>query len=183
YHTTGRSAALYAETYGNQTVRALTTGGKAFYLDPPSGFSDHPLLRPRGAVFIGRADQTASLDRLLAEVSALRSNIRKLDPATLREMVPALRPDYVAAAVIDPDAMDIDVHGLHHGYLRAMKARGGRLLTAAGVRALSRRDGLWHAETAAGRFAGKAIVNAAGAWADEIAAMAGAASIGLVPKR
>src|SRR5687768_11722324 len=56
YHTTGRSAALYAEIYGNQTVRALTTGGKEFYLRPPAGFTEHPLLKPRGILFIGRED-------------------------------------------------------------------------------------------------------------------------------
>src|SRR6266478_2763598 len=78
YHATGRSAALYAETYGNRTVRALTTGGKKFYLDPPAGFSEHPLLRPRGVMFIGRAEQRGSLDRFLAEVAGLRSNIRRI---------------------------------------------------------------------------------------------------------
>src|SRR6266850_4842296 len=78
YHTTGRSAALYAETYGNATVRALTSGGKGFYLNPPSGFAAHPLLLPRGVVFVGRADQRTSLDNFLEEVSGLRSNIRRI---------------------------------------------------------------------------------------------------------
>ncbi len=183
YHTTGRSAALYAETYGNETVRALTTGGKPFYLDPPAGFSEHPLLRPRGVVFIGRADQQAALDRLLQEVSGLRSNIGRLSPAALDELVPVMHPGYVAGAVLDPDAMDIDVHSLHHGYLRGLKARGGRLATGAEVQALSRRDGAWRIETRAGIFAGRVVVDAAGAWADEIAALAGARRLGLVPKR
>jgi D-arginine dehydrogenase len=183
YHTTGRSAALYAETYGNETVRALTTGGKTFFLDPPAGFTEHPLLRPRGVVFIGRADQQASLDRLLQEVSGLRSNIGRLAPAALHEMVPVLRPGYAAGAVFDPDAMDIEVHALHHGYLRGLKARGGRLVTGADVQALSRRNGAWHVESKAGAFQGRILIDAAGAWADEIAALAGAGSIGLVPKR
>ena len=183
YHTTGRSAALYAETYGNETVRALTTGGKPFYLGPPTGFAEHPLLRPRGVVFIGRADQQTSLERLLQEVSGLRSNIGWLDLQALGAMVPALRPGYVAAAVFDPDAMDIDVHALHHGYLRGLKARGGRLLTGADVAELSRRDGAWQVGSRAGAFQGRVVINAAGAWADEIGALAGAAPIGLVPKR
>src|SRR5882757_10222111 len=88
YHATGRSAALYAETYGNRTVRALTTGGKKFYLDPPAGFSEHPLLRPRGVMLIGRADQAASLDRFLAEVAGLRSNIRRISLAEAYALSP-----------------------------------------------------------------------------------------------
>lgn len=183
YHTTGRSAALYAETYGNATVRALTTGGKGFYLNPPPGFAAHPLLLPRGVVFIGRADQRASLDAFLEEVSGLRSNIRRIAAAEVEAQVPVFRPGYVADAVLDPDAMDIDVHGLHQGYLRGLKARGGRVVTDAQVRGLSRQAGLWQVESKAGRFAARVVVNAAGAWADEIGALAGAAPIGLVPKR
>lgn len=183
YHTTGRSAALYAETYGNQAVRALTTGGKEFYLSPPAGFTEHPLLRPRGVLFIGREDQRPSLDHLLTEVSGLRSNIRRIDAATLGGYVPVLRDGYAAAAVFDPDAMDIDVHALHQGYLRGLKARGGQMLLNAPARALSRREGLWQVETPLGQFSGKVVVNAAGAWADEIAALAQARPVGLVPKR
>jgi D-arginine dehydrogenase len=183
YHTTGRSAALYAETYGNATVRALTTGGKGFYLGPPAGFAAHPLLLPRGVVFIGRADQRGALERFLAEVAGLRSNIRRIGAAELEAQVPVFQPGYVADAVLDPDAMDIDVHGLHQGYLRGLKSRGGRLLTDAQVRGLSRQAGLWRVETKAGPFQARAVVNAAGAWADEIGALAGAKPIGLVPKR
>jgi D-arginine dehydrogenase len=183
YHTTGRSAALYAETYGNQTVRALTTGGKEFYVSPPADFTEHPLLKPRGVLFIGREDQAPSLDNLLAEVSGLRSNIRRIDAQTLGGYVPVLRTGYAAAAVYDPDAMDIDVHALHQGYLRGLKARGGQLLLNARVRALNRCSGLWQVETALGQFRARVVVNAAGAWSDEVAALAQARLIGLVPKR
>jgi D-arginine dehydrogenase len=184
YHTTGRSAALYAEVYGNQTVRALTTGGKKFYLAPPAGFAEHPLLRPRGVLFIGREDQRRSLDNLLQEVSALRSNIRRIDAQTLGSYIPVLREGYAAAgAVFDPDAMDIDVHALHQGYLRGLKARGGQLLVNAPARRLNRRSGMWQVETPLGQFNGKVVVNAAGAWADGVAALARARPVGLVPKR
>jgi D-arginine dehydrogenase len=183
YHTTGRSAALYAEIYGNQAVRALTTGGKEFYLNSPAGFTEHPLLRRRGVLFIGREDQRPSLDRLLAEVSGLRSNIRHIDADALGGYVPVLRAGYAAAAVFDPDAMDIDVHALHQGYLRGLKARGGQMLLNAPARALTRREGLWQVETPLGQFGGKVVVNAAGAWADEVAALVQARPIGLVPKR
>jgi D-arginine dehydrogenase len=183
YHTTGRSAALYAEVYGNQTVRALTTGGKKFYLDPPAGFAEHPLLRPRGVLFIGREDQQRSLDNLLLEVGSLRSNIRRVDAQTLASYVPVLREGYATAAVFDPDAMDIDVHALHQGYLRGLKARGGQLLVNAPARGLTRHNGTWQVETPRGQFSAKVVVNAAGAWADEVAALTHARPIGLVPKR
>jgi len=183
YHSTGRSAALYAETYGNRTIRGLTTGGKAFYLDPPPGFTEHPLLRPRGVMFVGRADQQTALDRFLAEVAGLRSNIRRIEVTEAYAHAPVLRPGYVAGAVLDPDAMDIEVHALHHGYLRGLKARGGQVLTDAGVQSLERQGNSWLARTRAGEFRGRVVVDAAGAWCDEIAVMAGATPVGLVPKR
>jgi D-arginine dehydrogenase len=183
YHSTGRSAALYAETYGNRTIRALTTGAKGFYLNPPAGFTEHALLRPRGVVFIGRADQQASLQHLLDDVAGLRSNIRWLDVADAQAMAPVVRPGYVAGAVIDPDAMDIEVHALHSGYLKGLKTRGGEVVTDAVVRGLERRDGLWQVTSKAGEFRGRVVVDAAGAWADEVAALAGATPVGLTPKR
>jgi D-arginine dehydrogenase len=183
YHTTGRSAALFAETYGNRPIRALTTAGKAFYLNPPPGFADHPLLRPRGVMLIGRADQRDALEGFMAEVAGLRSNIARIDAAEAEARVPVLRRGYVAGAVYDPDSMDIEVHALHHGYLRALKARGGQVMTDAPVRALTRRSSQWVVETKAGAFHGPCVVNAAGAWCDEVAAMAGARPVGLIPKR
>jgi D-arginine dehydrogenase len=183
YHSTGRSAALYAETYGNRTVRGLTTAGKAFYLDPPAGFTEHPLLRPRGVMLIGRADQEASLERFLAEVAGLRSNIRRIDLAEAHRRSPVLRAGYLAGAILDPDAMDIEVHALHQGYLRGLKARGGQLVTDAGVSALERQGGTWLVHTKAGEFRAPVIVDAGGAWCDEIAVMAGVQPVGLVHKR
>ena len=183
YHTTGRSAALYAETYGNRLVRGLTTGGKRFYLDPPAGFTEHPLLRPRGVMLIARTEQLASLDGALAEVAGLRSNIRRIELAEAYRLSPVLRPGYLAGAVLDPDAMDIEVHALHHGYLRGLKARGGQLVTDAGVTSLERQGDGWLARTRAGDFRGRVLVDAAGAWCDEVASMAGARPVGLVPKR
>src|SRR4029077_11998925 len=98
YPRAARSAALYAETYGTRTIRGLTTGGKAFYLDPPPGFTEHPLLRPRGVMFVGRADQQAALDRFLAEVAGLRSNIRRIEVTEAYAHAPVLCPGYVAGA-------------------------------------------------------------------------------------
>ncbi len=182
YHTTGRSAALFSETYGNATVRGLSSGGRGFYLDPPPGFADHPLLTPRGAMFIGRTDQTTALEAAVAEVGDL-DRLAPLDAATACRLVPVLRRDYLAGAVLEPAAMDIDVHALHQGYLRGLRAEGGELVVDAEVRAAAWDGGRWRVETGAGEFAAPVLINAAGAWCDEIARLAGVAPVGLVPKR
>jgi D-arginine dehydrogenase len=183
YHSTGRSAAIYMETRGAAVVGALTTGSKAFFLNPPDGFSEHPLLSPRGALVIGRADQTADLDRAAAEWARLVGGIRRLSANEARNIVPVLREGYVAGAILDPQAMDIDVHALHYGFLRGLRKRGGTVLINAELRSLEFSQGAWIAETAGGRFPASAIVNAAGAWCDRVALMAGARPVGLVPKR
>ncbi|MBK3775564.1 FAD-dependent oxidoreductase [Azospirillum brasilense] len=183
YHSTGRSAALYTQTYGHPVVRALTVASWDFYINPPEGFSEHPLLTPRGVLLIGRADQSAALDRDFAEGRRLTPTVERLDRAQALARAPFLKSDYVDGAVWEPTAMDMDVHAIHGGYLRGLKARGGRLVTDAGVTALERRDGLWIATTPASDFAAPVLVNAAGAWADVLAGMAGARPVGLVPKR
>ena len=183
YHSTGRSAALYVETYGNSTIRGLTTAGKAFYLNPPAGFTDQPLLHPRGVMLIGRPDQQASLDALLEEVGGLRSNIRRISAEEAYRRSPVLKPGYVAGAVLDPDCMDIEVNALHQGYLRGLKARGGEQRNDAALLGLSRSNGHWIADTKAGKFHGRVVVDAAGAWGDEVAALAGATPVGITPKR
>ncbi|MEO0621706.1 MAG: FAD-binding oxidoreductase [Pseudomonadota bacterium] len=183
YHTTGRSAALFTETYGNSVIRRLTSAGRAFFKDPPDGFAAHPLLSPRGTLLIARADQTAALERVLAETPAGSPAPQHLSGAEACALNPALAPDYVAAALYEPDAEDIDVDALHQGFLRGLKARGGTLSTRAEIRSLARKNGLWIAETPAGRFAAPVLVNAAGAWADAVAGLTEIAPIGLVPKR
>src|SRR5260221_12484617 len=118
---------MFAETYGNRTIRALTTGSKPHFLNPPAGFTDHALLRPRGVLLIARADQADARCGLLAEVGGLRSNIRDIDALEARRLVPILRPGYAAGGGLDPDAMEIEGHALHQGYLPGVKAAGGRL--------------------------------------------------------
>lgn len=183
YHTTGRSAALYTQTYGPPVVRALTVASWDFYTRPPAGFAEAPLLTPRGVLLVGRADQETDLQQALDEGQRFTPGIRRLDAAGALSRAPVLRADYVVGAVDEPDAMDIDVHGLLQGYLRGLKTRGGRLVTDAEVTAVTRADGLWQVDTPAGRFAAPVLINAAGAWCDVVAGRAGVAPIGLVPKR
>ena len=183
YHTTGRSAAMFLENYGELPVRALASASRDFLADPPEDFADHSMLAPRGVLFIAREDQRAALEaRLAADRDGART-LEEVDGARARAMIPVLRPDYVARALFEAGASELDVATLHNGFLRGFRARGGTLVTDAGVSALERRGGVWRAATAAGEMSGAVVVNAAGAWADEIAGLAGVAPVGLVPKR
>ena len=184
YHSTGRSAAVFTETYGNRAIRVLTGAGREFYLaGVEDGFAEHPILKPRGALMFARPGQEAQLDEAWDDLSSLDPRVQRLSAAEALAMVPVLRPDHVLGAVFEPDAMDIDVHELHQGYLRRLRQRGGRIVTDAEVRALTCRDGTWTVATTAGEFAAPIVVNAAGAWADVVGALAGLPPIGLVPKR
>ncbi len=183
YHATGRSAALYTETYGNAAIRALTVASGRFFRAPPSGFAEAPLLRPRGVLMVAPAGDAARFEAALAAGRRFAPGLRVLAPAEARALCPVLREDWLAHAFLEPEAMDMDVHAIHQGFLRGLRARGGTLLTQAAPRMIARRDGLWQVETAAGSFAAPVLVNAAGAWADEVAAAAGVATVGLRPLR
>lgn len=182
YHATGRSAALFSETYGPAPVRALTRAGRGFFECPPEGFAAHPLLTRRGVLFTATAAQLPALETLLTEAGG-QAAMERLAPDAARALVPVLRSDRVAGAALEAGARDLDVHALHAGYLQGLKARGGRLLSRAPVTALRRERGRWLAETPQGRCTAPILVNAAGAWGDSLAALAGVAPLGLVPKR
>lgn len=183
YHTTGRSAALYTEVYGNRAIRAITSASRAFFEAPPEGFTEHPLLTPRGTLLIGRDDQEASLAMALDEGRRTVDAVTMIGANELAVKVPFLKPGYAKAAVWEPDARDMDVHAIHHGFLKGLRARGGKVITDAEVMGLSSEGGDWTVETRAGSFRAAVVINAAGAWADVIANMAGARTVGLVPKR
>lgn len=182
YHATGRSAALFSETYGPGPVRTLTRASRGFFEQPPDGFAAHPLLTGRGVLFTATAAQLPVLETLLAETGGA-AGMDRLDPDSVRRLVPVLRADRVAAGALEAGARDLDVHALHAGYQRGLKARGGRILADAPVTALRRDHGLWLADTPQGRCAAPILVNAAGAWGDALAVLAGVAPLGLVPKR
>ena len=183
YHTTGRSAALFTETYGSAVKRALSHASKPFLQRPPEGFTTVPLLTPRGTMLAATESQLTKLRQVADECAALVGNLAWLGADEVRARVPAFGEGQIAAGLLEPDAMDIDVHALHHGYLRLLVARGGRLVTRAEVRSLQLTAGAWQVSTSAGEFRAERVVNAAGAWADEVGRLARARPIGLVPKR
>lgn len=183
YHTTGRSAAVFAPAYGNRVIRALTRASRRFYETRAGGLADHPVLAPRGALFVARTDQLGALDALYAETAPEVPDLERLDRDTLLERLPVLRAEYVAAGLLDPSAMDLDVAAIHQGYLKGFRARGGQIVTDAEVERITTEVPPWRVETRAGPFEAAVLVDAAGAWADHIAELAKVAPLGLVPKR
>jgi len=181
YHATGRSAAILAQTYGSAVIRALTRASAPFFAAPPEGFSDTPLLAPRGLVLVARPDQVEGLRAMFDEVRGT-ARVDWVEGPALEAMVPLLRPGHAAGGFVNADAQDIDVHALLGGYLRLFRQRGGTVLTGAPVAAM-RQDGGWTLTAGESRIEAGIVVNAAGAWADRIAALAGAAPAGLTPRR
>jgi D-arginine dehydrogenase len=187
YHSTGRSAALFSEYYGGPVSRALTAASRAFLTTPPAGFADHPLLHPRGTLIICPADADeaaeAEFETARAEGRQAPVPVRDVDPAQVSDYCPVLRPEWIRRAILRPGTQDIDVDALHQGFLRGVTTAGGSLVRRARVQGLHRRAGRWHARTDAGEFTAPVVVNAAGAWADEVARLAGVAPVGLTPRR
>jgi D-arginine dehydrogenase len=183
YHATGRSAASFTENYGTPLIRRLAIASRPFFEAPPKGFSDHPRVTPRGMITIGRADQ---LDLLAEQLEAGRALVPSMHAITVAEAVarvPALSPAYVAGAFDEPDSREVDVNALYQGFLKLARQRGTLIVTDAGADAVEYRGGRWVVETPKGRFTAPLLINAAGAWADQVAVLAGIAPVGLTPKR
>ncbi|MAU40658.1 MAG: FAD-dependent oxidoreductase [Kordiimonas sp.] len=183
YHTTGRSAAFYAETYGNAIIQRLTTASKKFFFHPPEGFSSVPLVSGRGALYVLSTGQEDLWKSTLADMQARVPAVYAMTADEVLACVPSLRRERIIGGIMDPDCQDIDVHAVHQGYLSGLRQQGGRVVTSADVRGLHQLDDSWVVKTAAGDFYAKNIINAAGAWGDEIAQKAGVEPLGLLPKR
>ncbi|MFP8779496.1 NAD(P)/FAD-dependent oxidoreductase [Hydrogenophaga sp. RWCD_12] len=183
YHSTARSAALYMASYGSAQVRALTRASLGFYVSPPDGFCEHPLLSPRGAMMVATPEQMPALQEHWAMLAPINPLAQRLSGAEAVERVSVLRPECVAGGVYEPDAADMDVHAIHQGFLRGVRRHGGELVCGAPVTALQRRGGVWTVRSGERQWQVPVVINAAGAWAEVVGRLAGALSIGLVPKR
>lgn len=183
YHTTGRSAAFYAETYGGPKVQPLTTASKAFFESPPEGFTEVPLLTRLGAVHIYRTDQQHAADRLLQELGQALPGVQRLTPDEVHTRVPQLDMQGIAGAVDDPDCGNLDVAALHQGYLRGARAHGAQLVLDARLEAAAHDGRRWHVKTRQGPIRARMIINSAGAWGDEVARRCGVTPVGLMPLR
>ncbi|EQM67886.1 NAD(P)/FAD-dependent oxidoreductase [Pseudomonas solani] len=183
YHSTGRSAALYTVAYGTPQVRALTGASRAFFDNPPQGFSEHPILTPRGEMVVDFSDDPDELRRQFDSARESVAEVQLLDADQACALVPVLRREKVFGAMLDPSAADIDTDALHQGYLRGIRRNGGTVHTGHDVQAIAREGDLWRVTTGQGEFSAPVLVNAAGAWCDGLAALAGVRPLGLQPKR
>jgi D-arginine dehydrogenase len=182
YHSTGRSAALFSTIYGNAVVRALTRASQAFLFESPSWFTETPLVSPRSTLFFATQEQTSALAEFRSDAD-IAANTRQLDVDEAHALVPAFRPGYLGGAVLEPGSADIDVAVLHQGYVRQAKRGGATVLLDCAIAALHRAGGRWVVRTNQGTVSAPVVVNAAGAWGDEVARLAGATPVGLRPLR
>ena len=179
FHSTGRSAAIFIQNYGNAVIRALTRASLPLYLDADRTLYPEPLLKQRGLLYVAGEDGLERHAKLLAEAEGMR-------PISIDEalaFVPALRRDWLKAAAYEDDGQDIDVASLHQGFLHRAKSGGATLLTNAPVTRAERSAGLWRIETGKGVVHAKILADAAGAWADTVAAAAGVPPLGIKPLR
>jgi len=181
YHSTGRSAATYEPNFGSPVIRALTRASAAFFRSPPEGFA--PVLSPRGCLLFGADEQRAALEREQQLAAASRQTLRVLSPAQILALVPVLKPAAVGWGIHEPLAMDMDVEALLQGFLRSARRHGLRVLTGQEVLSVRRQGARWHVRTSQLEIRAEVLVNAAGAWADRIAGLAGIAPLGLIPCR
>ena len=182
YHSTGRSAALYSALYGNATIRALTRASLGYFLTPSQGMVKDALLRERHTLFLVGAGQLDLVASFTADAD-VRERTTTLGVDDVLARVPVLQRERIAGALLDATSADIDVDLLHQGFLRRAKVAGAELHLGTGLRGLERDGANWLAHTATGSFRAGIVINAAGAWADEVAALSGIAPVPLQPLR
>ncbi len=175
YHSTGRSAAFWHETLGGPVVQPLSKASLAPLHD--GGF-----LTPRGSLNVAGAEDLAKLDVLEANFAGSGAELRRVDAAELRDLVPRAMPVLVGG-VLEPDCADIDVGALLQHYLGECTRHGGTVITDFRVDAMTSTDEIWTVRAGEKSIAARTVINAAGAWADNVAALAGARPLGLQPKR
>jgi len=182
YHSSGRSATMVHYALGDRLVRALTLASRPFFDSPPLGFTDAPLGHQMPVLVHAREDEAAALTTLEAEIS-LFAELERLDAKGLHELCPILNDDAVHG-IVDRNGTRLDPHALLQGNLRQLRRLGGELHTGQRVAEIGRSNDTWAVKSERGDvFAAPIIINAAGSWADEVAKLAGAASLGLTPKR
>jgi D-arginine dehydrogenase len=183
YHTSGRSLATFLETYGPLAIRALTTGSRAMFENPPD-FVTSPLFTPLGLLMVAPEGQSNAVRGLHASVAPLAPDVRLVSAQEAKEISPALADGYAELGMYDPGATEIDVHALHQGYVKGLGQRGGQVHRSARLTSATKVDGLWHVKASDGNeYQTPLIVNAAGAWVDEVANACGVPAIGIRPLR
>lgn len=183
YHSTGRSAAVMSENYGPALWSRLVTASRAFLETPPDGFTDVPLVTPRGALFLARDGEQAQLQGQADDMLRRGASIEMTTAAEALRFCPVVRDSEFVSALYEPDCKDIDTNALLMGYLRALRKNGGTFVPDARVQSLQHAGGTWRASSPRGRFEAPVVVNAAGGWVQEIAELAGLSFRNVVPFR
>ncbi len=184
YHSTGRSAAMFMETYGTPTIQALTRASRQFYEHPPQGFCDHPLLRDRGVLYIAHQRQEQLFQDAIAQYKATGAHVNILSADEVVKRVPCIKRQGLLGAIEEADAKDLDVHAVLQGFMKGAKQSGVKTLFNATVVKAHRAQDTWSVELSQGStIVSRKVVNAAGAWGDRVAALFGADAVGLQPKR
>jgi D-arginine dehydrogenase len=183
YHSSGRSAAEWTAVHYLGLMRAIVLFGKPFFDAPPPGFATLPLCRPRGNIMYAPPGAEATAAEFILHAGPLNPALEEIDATRALEIVPFLRREVLARAFYDPDNGEIDVDALHQGFLRGIRAAGGTTRSGVEFHGAERRGDGWHARIGDGTVEAATIVNAAGAWADVVAARAGVTPLGLEPRR
>ena len=174
YHSTGRSAAFFLESYGGPVVAQLSAASAGFLAHPPPEVAERGFLHRRGAIHLSQGQWP----ELPSSVTAYR-----IDRDELETFIPGLRPKWIKA-LVEPGCADIDVAALHAAYLRQFGKRGGVVRTRAALLKAQRREDRWLVSLADGtELSAATLVDAAGAWADVVAQACGVRPLGIAPKR
>ena len=182
FHSSGRSATMLHYFLGDRLVRELTQASRGFVENPPDGFSDVPLGRRMPVLIHGREDEREALAKLEADLTPF-AKLERLDERGVHNLCPLLKDDAVSG-LADRHGIRLDPHALLQGYLRMLRHAGGELVTGARAAAIERNSGAWHVTTDKGEtHSAPILINAAGAWADIIADLAGVEPVGLQPFR
>ncbi|WP_375499494.1 NAD(P)/FAD-dependent oxidoreductase [uncultured Jatrophihabitans sp.] len=177
FHTTGRSAAMFLETYGGPVIRALTVASRAL-------FDELDLLTPLPSLNVGLRGHGDAIRDMYASTRALAPDVELLSPEEAAALQPLLRPECIELALLEPGAQEIDVHGLHQHYVRTLRTRGGHTKVSAGAVSACRAHGVWTVvDTTGTSWQAPMVINAAGAWADDVAGRFGGIRVGLQPLR
>lgn len=182
YHSTGRSAAFWDESYGGPSVQPLTTASGPFLANPAPDFHDVPLMHARGALHLGTHLHQSLADALLSDFADSGVRFERLGRTGIERHVPGLLPDWISG-LWEPDCCDINVGGLHGAYLRQAKRQAVELQCNARIQSVQWKAGCWHLSAPGKNWTADILVNAAGAWADDVALMAQIRPLGIQPYR
>ncbi|MFO1047214.1 MAG: FAD-binding oxidoreductase [Geminicoccaceae bacterium] len=183
YHSTGRSAATLHFSYGNPTIRAVTAASAPFYREPPADFSPSALARPLGVLVVAREDQLELLGQEIEHARVFVPIVERWDADQCLARVPLFRRERIGAAMFDPTMLDLDVGAIHAGFLRGARSQGAELRCSAELTAAGRDGGGWRLGLRDGEIQCDVLVDAAGAWADPVAELAGLGPLGIQPLR